>query len=150
MDDSHPLEAACRSVARLVGATPGPVRRVRVQHADVVVEVEWPEAAAVAVAGPTAAEPPAPAVEDDDDAGIHYIRASLVATLYHAPEPGAEPFVREGDRVAAGQQVAILEAMKMMIPVEADRAGEVVKVLVPDGTPVEYGERLIAIAPAEV
>ena len=147
MDDSHPLEAACRSVARLVGATPGPVRRVRVQHADVVVEVEWPEAAVVA--GPAAAEPPAPAVEDDD-AGIHYIRASLVATLYHAPEPGAEPFVREGDRVAVGQQVAILEAMKMMIPVEADRAGEVVKVLVPDGTPVEYGERLIAVAPAEV
>ena len=137
--DADPLDAAVRSLARLIGSTPGPVRRARLQHGDLVVELEWPEGAPL-----VAAPPPV-----ETDAGLHYVCASMVATLYLAPSPGADPFVREGDRVVAGQQVAILEAMKMMIPVEADRAGEVVKVLVPNATPVEYGERLIAIAVAE-
>ncbi|MFE9191615.1 acetyl-CoA carboxylase biotin carboxyl carrier protein [Micromonospora sp. NPDC007208] len=140
--NADPLDAAVRSLARLIGSTPGPVRRARLQHGDLVVEVEWPEGAAVA-----AAVPAVPLV--DADAGLHYVCAPMVATLYLAPSPGADPFVREGDQVVPGQQVAILEAMKMMIPVEADRAGEVVKVLVPNATPVEYGERLIALAVSE-
>ncbi|MER7590349.1 biotin/lipoyl-containing protein [Micromonospora sp. NPDC127501] len=140
--NADPLDAAVRSLARLIGSTPGPVRRARLQHGDLVVEVEWPD-------GPpgVAAVPAVPPVEAD--AGLHYVCAPMVATLYLAPSPGADPFVREGDQVVPGQQVAILEAMKMMIPVEADRAGEVVKVLVPNATPVEYGERLIALAVSE-
>ncbi|MEU7849555.1 biotin/lipoyl-containing protein [Micromonospora parva] len=140
--NADPLDAAVRSLARLIGSTPGPVRRARLQHGDLVVEVEWPDGAAVVAAAP--ATPPVEA-----DAGLHYVCAPMVATLYLAPSPGADPFVREGDQVVPGQQVAILEAMKMMIPVEADRAGEVVKVLVPNATPVEYGERLIALAVSE-
>nr|WTA68391.1 acetyl-CoA carboxylase, biotin carboxyl carrier protein [Micromonospora sp. NBC_00855] len=141
--DADPLDAAVRSLARLIGSTPGPVRRARLQHGDLVVEVEWPEG----TPGVAAAVPAVPLVEAD--AGLHYVCAPMVATLYLAPSPGADPFVSEGDRVVPGQQVAILEAMKMMIPVEADRAGEVVKVLVPNATPVEYGERLIALAVSE-
>ncbi|MET7371176.1 acetyl-CoA carboxylase biotin carboxyl carrier protein [Micromonospora arida] len=140
--DADPLDAAVRSLARLIGSTPGPVRRARLQHGDLVVEVEWPDGAPG-----VAAVPPVPPVEAD--AGLHYVCAPMVATLYLAPSPGADPFVSEGDQVVPGQQVAILEAMKMMIPVEADRAGEVVKVLVPNATPVEYGERLIALAVSE-
>ncbi|MEW2142290.1 biotin/lipoyl-containing protein [Micromonospora vinacea] len=141
--DADPLDAAVRSLARLIGSTPGPVRRARLQHGDLVVEVEWPEGPA----GVAATVPAPPLVEAD--AGLHYVCAPMVATLYLAPSPGADPFVSEGDQVVPGQQVAILEAMKMMIPVEADRAGEVVKVLVPNATPVEYGERLIALAVSE-
>ncbi|MBM0204488.1 acetyl-CoA carboxylase, biotin carboxyl carrier protein [Micromonospora sp. STR1s_5] len=140
--NGDPLDAAVRSLARLIGSTPGPVRRARLQHGDLVVEVEWPDGAPG-----VAAVPAVPAVEAD--AGLHYVCAPMVATLYLAPSPGADPFVSEGDQVVPGQQVAILEAMKMMIPVEADRAGEVVKVLVPNATPVEYGERLIALAVSE-
>jgi acetyl-CoA carboxylase biotin carboxyl carrier protein len=90
---------------------------------------------------------PAPAPDQDADAGLTYVCAAMVGTFYRAPQPDAEPFVQEGDTVRAGQQVAALEAMKMIMPVHATDEGEVVKILVPNGTPVEYGERLIAIAP---
>ncbi|WP_079057207.1 acetyl-CoA carboxylase biotin carboxyl carrier protein [Streptomyces niveiscabiei] len=62
-------------------------------------------------------------------------------------EPGAEPFVEVGDRVKAGQQVAIVEVMKLMIPVEADRDAVVVEVLAGDGESVEYGQALFALGP---
>jgi len=73
--------------------------------------------------------------------------APTVGVFYRAPSPGAAPFVEEGDTVAAGTQVGIVEAMKLMVPVEADRAGRVSKVLKSDGDPVEYGEPLIRLAP---
>jgi acetyl-CoA carboxylase biotin carboxyl carrier protein len=69
--------------------------------------------------------------------------------FYRCPEPGADPFVREGDVVTTGQQIAIIEAMKLMLPVEAERAGRIVEVLKGDGEPVEYGEPLFALAEAE-
>jgi acetyl-CoA carboxylase biotin carboxyl carrier protein len=65
--------------------------------------------------------------------------------FYRAPQPGAPAFVSEGDLVAPGQQVAIIEAMKLMIPVEADRVGRISAVLVSDGQPVEYGQPLFAL-----
>lgn len=137
------LEAAGRTLSRMIASAPGPLRRASVRHGDLAIELEWPE-------GTWAPAAPAPAATNtEDDAGLHYISSSMVATFYVAPQPGAEPFVQVGDVVRPGQQVAILEAMKMMIPVEADRAGEVAKVLVPDGSPVEFGERLIALTTAE-
>ncbi len=115
-----------------------------------MVEVEWPDLAPglPQQAGNGAAPVSSKQPERDDEAGLHYICAPVIGTFHRSSEPGGKPFVRDGDIVGLGQQVAILEAMKMMMPVAADRAGEVVKVLVPDATPVEYGERLIAIAPA--
>lgn len=84
-----------------------------------------------------AAEPAAP---------HHHVTAPTVGVFYAAPEPGAPPFVQPGDQVAPGQQIGIVEAMKLMIPVEADATGTVVEVLVASGTPVEFGERLLALA----
>lgn len=74
--------------------------------------------------------------------------ATTVGTFYRAAEPGTAPFVVEGDHVKRGQQVAIIEVMKLMIPVEAERDGRIVAVHVADGTSVEYGDRLLTIAPA--
>jgi acetyl-CoA carboxylase biotin carboxyl carrier protein len=79
------------------------------------------------------------------DTATHYVCATSVGTFYRAPEPGADPFVVEGSTVGKGQQVGIIEAMKLMLPVEADRSGRVAQVLVEDGQPVEYGDRLFAL-----
>jgi acetyl-CoA carboxylase biotin carboxyl carrier protein len=89
----------------------------------------------------TAAHPAAPA-------DTFPLCAGTVGTFYRAPEPGAAPFVAEGDTVRAGQQVAIIEAMKLMIPVEAEQAGVVVEFLVADRAPVEYGQPLIRLREA--
>ncbi len=90
----------------------------------------------------TAAAPPA-AVEED----LHQVKSPIVGTFYEAPSPGSLPFVKPGDQVAAGQVLCIIEAMKLMNEIESDASGEVVKVLVKNGQPVEYGQPLFAIRP---
>jgi acetyl-CoA carboxylase biotin carboxyl carrier protein len=69
----------------------------------------------------------------------------MVGTFYHAPEPGSPPVIEVGDHVDAGDQVGILEAMKLMNAIETDITGEVIEVIVPDGAPVEFGEALLEI-----
>ncbi len=86
--------------------------------------------------------PPTAATEED-----HVIKSPIVGTFYAAPSPEAEPFVRVGDFVEAGQTVCIIEAMKLMNEIEADISGEVARVLVENGQPVEYGEPLFALRP---
>jgi acetyl-CoA carboxylase biotin carboxyl carrier protein len=88
-----------------------------------------------------AAQPAAPV----DEPGIHYVTSPIVGTFYRASTPSAAPFVSPGDFVKPGQTLCIVEAMKLMNEIESDAAGEVVKVLVENGTPVEYGERLFAV-----
>jgi acetyl-CoA carboxylase biotin carboxyl carrier protein len=90
----------------------------------------------------TAAAPPAAAEEE-----LHTVKSPIVGTFYEAPGPGALPFVKPGDQVAAGQVLCIIEAMKLMNEIESDTSGEVVKVLVSNGQPVEYGQPLFAIRP---
>jgi acetyl-CoA carboxylase biotin carboxyl carrier protein len=80
-----------------------------------------------------------------DEPGIHYVTSPIVGTFYRASNPTAAPFVSPGDYVKPGQTLCIIEAMKLMNEIESDVAGEVVKVLVENGTPVEYGERLFAV-----
>lgn len=80
-----------------------------------------------------------------DEPGIHYVTSPIVGTFYRASNPSAAPFVSAGDFVKPGQTLCIVEAMKLMNEIESDAAGEVVKVLVENGTPVEYGERLFAV-----
>ena len=80
--------------------------------------------------------------------GLLDICAPTVGTFYRSPEPGAPPFVVEGDRVRRGQQIGIVEAMKLMIPLQAEHDGQVVAVLMEDGSPVEYGDRLFAVSAA--
>jgi acetyl-CoA carboxylase biotin carboxyl carrier protein len=98
--------------------------------------------AAVPPPASTSTAPPAAAEEE-----LHTVKSPIVGTFYEAPGPGALPFVKPGDQVAAGQVLCIIEAMKLMNEIEADASGEVVKVLVNNGQPVEYGQPLFAIRP---
>ena len=94
-----------------------------------------------------AAAPAGKHPEATESADLHVIRSPIVGTFYASPSPGAEPFVKPGARVATGQVLCIIEAMKLMNEIESDVAGEVVKVFVETGQPVEYGESLFAIRP---
>ena len=73
------------------------------------------------------------------------ITAPMVGVVYHAPEPGAAPFVRVGDQVKPGQTLFLIEAMKVMNPVAATVAGRVARILVANGAPVEYDEVLALV-----
>jgi len=88
---------------------------------------------------------PPPAAHPADD--LHVIKSPIVGTFYAAPNPESEPFVKLGDIVEAGQTVCIIEAMKLMNEIEADIGGEVARILVENGHPVEYGEPLFALRP---
>jgi acetyl-CoA carboxylase biotin carboxyl carrier protein len=74
------------------------------------------------------------------------VRAPLVGVFYRTPSPGEPPFVEVGDWIEPGQQVGIIEAMKMMVPVESDTAGRVTEILAEHGEPVEYDRPLVAVA----
>jgi acetyl-CoA carboxylase biotin carboxyl carrier protein len=107
----------------------------------------WPAAAPppappAAPATPAAAEPaatPAPSLKE--------IKSPMVGTFYPQPEPGAEPYVRVGSRVATGQTVCIIEAMKIMNEIEAEVTGVIREVCVDDASPVEYGQVLFRVDP---
>jgi acetyl-CoA carboxylase biotin carboxyl carrier protein len=96
-----------------------------------------------------AAAPAAPqAAAADPDAGLHILKSPIVGTFYGSPSPGAAAFVSPGDRVEKGQVICIVEAMKLMNEIEADTGGEIVKCLVTNGQPIEFGQPLFAIRPA--
>ena len=139
------LDAVRLSVLKVLESVPAPPKRLRVDAAGVVIELEWPEPDERSEPAPLApaAVPTGPAGSGPD--GRYHVRAPSVGTFYRGPEPKARAFVSEGDLVEPGQQLAIVEAMKLMLPVQADRAGRVVEVLKPDGEPVEYGEPLFAL-----
>jgi acetyl-CoA carboxylase biotin carboxyl carrier protein len=82
-----------------------------------------------------------PAAEDN----LHVVRSPIVGTFYESPSPGSPPFVKVGDKVETGQVLCIVEAMKLMNEIESDVAGEIVKKLVNNGQPVEYGQELFAV-----
>ena len=79
--------------------------------------------------------------------GLHVVKSPIVGTFYESPSPGSPPFVKPGDKVDAGQVLCIIEAMKLMNEIEADVGGEIVKRLVNNGQPVEYGQPLFSIRP---
>ncbi len=101
-----------------------------------------PAVAGAPTSAPAAAAPAPPKAEDE---GLHTVKSPIVGTFYEAPSPGSPPFVKVGDSVNAGQVLCIVEAMKLMNEIESDVAGEIVKVLVSNGQPVEYGQPLFAI-----
>jgi len=107
------------------------------------VEVAAPVAAPAPVASQPAAAPSAAPAADESHPGA--VTSPMVGTAYHSPAPGADPFVKVGDTVKAGQTVMIVEAMKTMNQIAADRAGTVTRILVEDSQPVEYGEPLLII-----
>ncbi len=89
-----------------------------------------------------AAATPEPAVDGGHPGAV---TSPMVGTVFVAPEPGAEPFVSVGDDVAEGQTLFVIEAMKVMNPIKAPRAGTVTRILVSNGDPVEYGEALLIL-----
>ena len=100
-----------------------------------------PAVPVVAATPPASPKEPAPAVE----VNLHIVRSPIVGTFYEAPSPGAPPFVKPGDMVEVGQVLCIVEAMKLMNEIESDVAGELVKKLVTNGQPIEYGQELFAV-----
>ena len=102
-----------------------------------------------AAPGAPAGQDPAPVVASADEAlDLAVVKSPIVGTFYRASEPSAPPFADVGDTVRKGQVLCIIEAMKLMNEINAECDGEVVKVYVEDGQPVQYGERLFAIKPA--
>jgi acetyl-CoA carboxylase biotin carboxyl carrier protein len=98
-------------------------------------------------------EASAPAARRDaaEEAGrsedLHVVKSPIVGTYYASASPGSEPFVTVGAHVEAGHVLCIIEAMKLMNEIESDVAGEVVRIFVENGQPVEYGEPLFGIHP---
>lgn len=89
---------------------------------------------------------PAPAEVAPEAVSVNAIASPMVGTAYLAPEPGAAPFVQVGDKIKVGDTLLIIEAMKVMNPIKAAKAGVVEKILVSDAQPVEFGEPLVVIA----
>lgn len=100
-----------------------------------------PVAAAPVAAAPAAAEP---AAASNEISG-HIVRSPMVGTFYRTPSPDAKPFIEVGQKVTAGETLCIVEAMKMMNQIEADKSGVVKAILVENGQPVEFDEPLVVI-----
>ncbi len=83
--------------------------------------------------------------EIDSDEGLHKITSPIVGTFYRSPSPDKDPYIKEGSNVSADTVVCIVEAMKLMNEIQAEVAGEVVKIYVENGQPVEYGQPLFGI-----
>ena len=121
---------------------------IEVEHDDDRIRVRRdPTAVAPAVVTPSVATAGARSVEapsSPEDEAV-YVTSPFVGTFYRSPSPESEPFVEVGDEIAAGQVLCIVEAMKLMNEIEADTAGKVVEVLIENGKPVEYGDKLFRI-----
>ena len=98
-------------------------------------------------AAPVPAAPAAVAAAPQPVEKLHEVKSPIVGTFYESAAPGAAPFVKVGDTISVGQVVCIVEAMKLMNEIESDVAGEVVKLLIENGKPVEYGQPLYAVRP---
>ncbi len=118
-------------------------RRVRVVRSAGPTMMAMPAGMAAA---PAAAAAPAVAAKEEfgkDHPGA--VTSPMVGTVYLAPEPGAKPFVEEGAQVRQGQTLLIVEAMKTMNPIPSPRAGTVRRIVIKDGSPVEYGQVLLIV-----
>ena len=110
-------------------------------------EAHLPAPAPAAVSSSaTPAQTEAPAAESTE--GLYLIKSPIVGTFYGSPAPNAPAFVKAGDAVHVGQVLCIIEAMKLMNEIESEVAGEVVRIYVENGQPVEYGQSLFAINPS--
>jgi acetyl-CoA carboxylase biotin carboxyl carrier protein len=130
-----------RDVAHPVLPSQGPV----IAYEPVHVQPQLPSPPPVAAPPPAPAQPatppPPPAVEED----LYIVKSPIVGTFYESSSPGSPPFVTIGQTVQRGNVLCIVEAMKLMNEIESEVAGEVVRCLVKNGQPVEYGQPLFAI-----
>ncbi|MYA35019.1 MAG: acetyl-CoA carboxylase biotin carboxyl carrier protein [Gemmatimonadales bacterium] len=139
----------------LVGSDTGDPTRVRIRKSPrLAAAAAVPAAAAVSPAASGSVEvaqgsaaPASPPAETEPASGLFEVLSPMVGTFYRAPAAGADPFVAVGDRVAAGQTLCILEAMKLMNELQSDVAGVVREIAVENAEPVEYGALLFRIEP---
>ena len=103
--------------------------------------------AAPAAPGNPGAAPAAPPAPKADEPELFQITSPMVGTFYRAASPDAEPFISEGDHVTPDQVICIIEAMKVMNEIKAEREGEVVSILVENGESVEFGQPMVTIRP---
>ncbi len=136
------LPELCDSAVRLANAIPGSLQRLSLRAGDLAVDVEFGVGAAL----PAAAVPALPE-GPEEPVGV-VVRSPLVGTYFAAPAPDADPFIRVGDQVEKGQQLAIVEAMKLMNVIPAPCAGRVLEIAVGDGDGVEYDQLLLTLDPA--
>ena len=106
-----------------------------------------PSAPPAPASQPQAETPAAPAQESADDSRYVPIKSPMVGTFYSAPAPDADPYVSVNQQVRSGQVVCIVEAMKLMNEIESEASGRIVKVLVQNAEPVEFGQALFLIDP---
>ena len=118
-------------------AFPPAVSTASVPHTHALVP---PAPVAMPVVPPATAVAAAPVEE-----ALHQVKSPIVGTYYESASPGSAAFVKAGDTVEVGQTLCIVEAMKLMNEIESDVAGEVVKVIARNGSPVEYGQPLFAV-----
>lgn len=110
---------------------------------NMVAPAPMPVAAPIATPAPataTASEPAADAIPTG-----HQVKSPMVGTFYRAPSPGAKSFVEEGQSVSAGETLCIVEAMKMLNQIEADKSGKIKAILVENGEPVEFDQPMFII-----
>jgi len=130
--------------------------KIRIKRGLAVQSTPVTHSVPVVVSAPLASPPapsafasaPPPSSGDASGEGLHIVKSPIVGTFYESPSPGAPAFVKPGDIVNAGQVVCIIEAMKLMNEIECDMTGEIVKRLVNNNQPVEYGQPLFAIRPS--
>jgi acetyl-CoA carboxylase biotin carboxyl carrier protein len=122
------------------------IRLSKTAPAQLVQAVSAPVAhAASPVAAPAVTETVPVETPADPDAGLFKITSPIVGTFYRSPAPDKDPYVKEGDQVGEATVVCIVEAMKLMNEIQAETSGEIVKIYVENGQPVEYGQPLFGI-----
>ncbi len=125
---------------RITRANPQPVAYAAPQPTQIYMPQAAPMPAAAAPVAPAPAAEAAPAIEGET------IKSPMVGTFYRSPSPGAKAFVEVGQQVNVGDPLCIIEAMKLLNEIEAERAGTIKAILIENGQPVEYGEPLFIIA----
>jgi len=143
--DQAQLIALMCAEARRLAAGDGRLTRVVLRAGEIRLEMER---ATEAAPGPVST-PETAYEEEAPEPDVEHVTSPVVGTFYRAPEPGRPPFVEVGATVDEDTVVGIVEAMKLMNKIVANRRGVVTTVLVPDATPVEYGQPLLAISPPE-
>lgn len=144
--DGADLTRVREQVLELLARLTRPPRNLRVEAGGVTIDLTWDDAADPGARTTVAITNEVALVQHTGaEAGADCLRSPAVGVFYHAREPGAEPFAPVGSTVRARQQIGVIEVMKMMIPVEADRAGRITAVLKGNGEHVEYDEPIFAI-----
>ncbi len=128
--------------------------RIRLRKPSAGVVVSAPRMSAPEIIVPGSVEAPhassggAPAPEGRPTEDLHLVKSPIVGTYYESPSPGTEAFVKVGTYVETGKILCIVEAMKLMNEIESDVSGEVIRIFVENGQPVEYGQPLFGIRPS--